>query len=177
MKHSHSTIILCIVRLRRCARWPSRAVAASAAEIDRNAGTHPPETVRHQISKALGEKAKAVLVFPSITKWFRCGGLYGEALMKGENSSYYEMSRSRMACRPVPAIRLRVVLMTDAALNYLTPKRWLELYRPSIVVVDKGAAGGISTTTARSDVYAFVLARRGSWLVSSAGTKITRISK
>jgi len=185
MKHSHSAIILCIVACFAVTLvGPSRAVAASAAEIDRNAGTILQKLYAQSDSaKALGEKAKAVLVFPSITKGgFVVGGLYGEgALMKGGKTvAYYEMVAVSYGMQAGgQRYGSALFLMTDAALNYLDRSDGWELGTgPSIVVVDKGAAGGISTTTARSDVYAFVFSQKGLMAgLGLQGTKITRISK
>jgi len=47
---------------------------------------------------------------------------------------------------------------------------------PNIVVVDVGAAGGISTTTAKSDIYAFFFDQKGLMAgIGLQGTKITKI--
>ena len=69
--------------------------------------------------------------------------------------------------------------MTDSARAYLNRSDGWELGTgPSVVIVEEGAAGGISTTTARSDVYAFFFSQKG--LMGGLGlhgTKITRIKK
>jgi lipid-binding SYLF domain-containing protein len=46
---------------------------------------------------------------------------------------------------------------------------------PSIVVVDTGAAGSMSTTTAQSDIYAFFFNQKG--LMGGLGLQGTKVSK
>ena len=66
--------------------------------------------------------------------------------------------------------------MTDAALNYLDKSDGWELgLAPSIVIVDEGAASGISTTSAQSDMYAFFFSQKG--LMAGLGLQGTKISK
>jgi lipid-binding SYLF domain-containing protein len=185
MNYSRSALILSIVAFFAVTLvGPNRAVAASAAEIDRNAKNILQKLYAQSGSaKALGEKAKAILVFPSITKGgFIVGGLYGEgALMKGgKTAAYYSMVAASYGMQ-AGAQQYGSVLffMTDSALNYLDRSDGWEVGTgPSIVVVDKGAATGMSTTTALSDVYAFVFGQKGLMAgLGLQGTKITRISK
>ena len=72
---------------------PNPARAASAAEINRDANKALQNLYKKSSSaKGLGEKAKAILVFPRITKGgFMVGGQYGEgALMEeGKTLAYY----------------------------------------------------------------------------------------
>ena len=49
---------------------------------------------------------------------------------------------------------------------------------PSIVVVDEGAAAGLSTRTAKADVYAFTFDQKGLMGgIALEGTKITRLER
>ena len=70
-------------------------------------------------------------------------------------------------------------LMNDAALQYLDKSDGWELGTgPSVVVVDQGAAAGLSTSTARDDVYAFIFSQTGLMAgLGLQGTKITKIEK
>jgi lipid-binding SYLF domain-containing protein len=185
MKYSHSTIILCVVALFAVTLVvPNRAVAASAAEIDRNAEIILQKLYAKSASaKALSEKAKAILVFPRITKGgFIVGGLYGEgALMKhGKTVAYYSIVAVSYGMQiGGQQYGSAMFFMTDSALNYLDRSDGWELGTgPSIVVLDKGAAGGLSTTTAKSDVYGFLFNQKGLMAgLGLQGTKVTRISK
>ena len=69
--------------------------------------------------------------------------------------------------------------MTDSAQAYLDKSDGWEFGTgPSIVVVDVGGATGLSTTTAKSDVYAFFFDQKGLMAgLGLQGTKITRIKK
>ena len=69
--------------------------------------------------------------------------------------------------------------MSDSALKWIDKSdRWEIGTGPSIVVVDIGAAGSLSTTTAQSDIYAFFFSQKGLMAgIGLQGTKITRINK
>jgi lipid-binding SYLF domain-containing protein len=159
-------------------------VAASAAEINRDAKNVLQRLyAKTSSAKALGEKAKAILVFPGITKGgFLVGGQYGEgALMKeGKTIGYYStVSVSYGLQAGIQKYGYVLFFMTDSAEAYLNKSDGWELGTgPSIVVVDTGAAGGISTTTAQSDVYAFFFDQKGLMAgLGLQGTKVTKISK
>jgi lipid-binding SYLF domain-containing protein len=163
---------------------PNPARAASAAEINRDANKALEQLYKKSVSaKALGEKAKAVLVFPSITKGgFMVGGQYGEgALMKeGKTIAYYNtVSASYGLQAGVQKYGYVLFFMTDSAREYLDRSDGWELGTgPSIVIVDEGKAGGLSTTTARADVYAFMFDQKGLMGgLGLQGTKITKIKK
>jgi lipid-binding SYLF domain-containing protein len=163
---------------------PNPARAASAAEINRDANKALEQLYKKSVSaKALGEKAKAVLVFPSITKGgFMVGGQYGEgALMKeGKTIAYYNtVSASYGLQAGVQKYGYVLFFMTDSAREYLDRSDGWELGTgPSIVIVDEGKGGGLSTTTARADVYAFMFDQKGLMGgLGLQGTKITKIKK
>lgn len=160
------------------------ARAASAAELNRDANKALQKLYKKSsAAKALGEKAKAILVFPGITKGgFIVGGQYGEgALMKEEKTiAYYNtVSVSYGLQAGIQTYGYALFFMTDSARAYLDRSDGWELGTgPSIVIVDEGAAGGLSTTTARSDVYAFFFSQKGLMGgLGLQGTKITRIKK
>ena len=163
---------------------PNPARAASAAEINRDANKVLEKLYKKSSSaKALGEKAMAILVFPSITKGgFMVGGQYGEgALIKeGKTIAYYNtVSASYGLQAGVQKYGYVLFFMTDSAREYLDRSDGWELGTgPSIVIVDEGAAGGLSTTTARSDVYAFIFNQKGLMGgLGLQGTKITKVKK
>jgi lipid-binding SYLF domain-containing protein len=163
---------------------PNPARAASAAEIDRDAHKALQKLYNKSGSaKALGEKAKAILVFPRITKGgLLVGGQYGEgALMKeGKTIAYYNtVSASYGLQAGVQTYGYVLFFMTDSAREYVDKSDGWELGTgPSIVIVDEGTAGGISTTTAKADVYAFIFNQKGLMGgLGLQGTKITKIKK
>jgi lipid-binding SYLF domain-containing protein len=163
---------------------PDPVQAATAAEINRDTKNMLQKLYEKTPSaRALGEKAKGILVFPAITKGgFIVGGQYGEgALLKnGKIVGYYNTVAASYGLQAgIQKYGYALFFMTEAALGYLNKSDGFELgSAPSIVVVDKGAAGGISTTTAQSDMYAFFFDQKGLMGgLGLQGTKITKIQK
>ena len=163
---------------------PNPARAASAAELNRDAKNALQKLYKKSSSaKALGEKAMAILVFPDITKGgFLVGGQYGEgALMKeGKAIAYYNTVAVSYGLQVgVQKYGYALFFMTASAREYLDRSDGWELGTgPSIVILDEGAAGGISTTTAKSDVYAFFFDQKGLMAgLGLQGTKITKMEK
>jgi lipid-binding SYLF domain-containing protein len=185
MRHLHWRITVCLAALFLFqVAGPNEAESASAREISRDAKRVLEKLYRATPqAKALGTKAVAVLVFPSITKGgFIVGGQYGEgALMKdGKVVGYYNtISASYGLQAGIQKYGYALFFMSEAALRYLDRSDGFELgSAPSIVIVDKGAAGGVSTTTAQSDMYAFFFDQKGLMGgLGLQGTKITKIEK
>lgn len=185
MRHLRLTTLLLVLAFAAFTLMsPNPAQAASAAEINRDANQALQNLYKKSsAAKALVEKAKAILVFPRITKGgFMVGGQYGEgALMEeGKTTAYYNtVSISYGLQAGVQKYGYVLFFMTDAAREYLNRSDGWELGTgPSIVIVDEGAAVGISTTTARSDVYAFIFDQKGLMGgLGLQGTKITKIEK
>ena len=71
-----------------------------------------------------------------------------------------------------------MILMTDDALAYLqNSSGWEICVGPSIVVVDKGTAKSLTTTTAKEDIYAFFFHQKGLMAgLGLQGSKITPIN-
>jgi lipid-binding SYLF domain-containing protein len=160
------------------------AAAASAAEIERNVNAAVKKlAAKHPWSKELAEKAKGVLIFPSIVKGgFMVGGQYGEGALRkeGKTVAYYNtVSASYGLQLGLQKYGYALFFMTDSALQYLDRSDGWELGTgPSVVIIDKGMAGGVTTTTASSDVYAFFFDQEGLMAgLGLQGTKITRIKK
>ena len=164
---------------------PNGAAAGTAAELDREAKSALQELYAEIPSaRMMGERAKGILVFPSIVKGgFLVGGQYGEgALLKNGKTERATTTRSRcrMACRP--AFRnngYAMFFMTGEAMEWLDRSDGWEVGAgPSIVVVDTGKASSMTTTTLQSDIYAFFFDQQGLMAgLGLQGTKITRIQK
>jgi lipid-binding SYLF domain-containing protein len=185
MKSIHSTIVLsAFLFLTVALVGPRYAVAESGAEL-----SHKAEKALEMLyakssgAKAIGGQAKSVLVFPGIVKGgFIVGGLYGEgALMKeGKTVAYYNTVAASYGLQiGLQKYGYALFFMTDAADEYLNKSDGWELgVGPSIVVVDLGAAKSLSTTTLKSDIYAFFFDQKGLMAgLGLQGTKITKISK
>ena len=67
--------------------------------------------------------------------------------------------------------------MTDSAVDYLDKSGgWAIGTGPSVVVVDQGMARSLTTTSLRSDVYAFIFDQSGLMGgIGIEGSKITKI--
>jgi lipid-binding SYLF domain-containing protein len=160
------------------------ARAASGAEIDRDAKTALKKLyAQSPAAKALGQKAKGILVFPGIAKGgFLVGGQYGEgALLKGgKTAGYYNTVQVSYGLQiGVQKYGYALFLMTDSAMNWINKSDGWEIgVGPSIVVVDAGAASSATTTTLQSEIYAFFFDQKGLMGgLGLQGTKITKIKK
>ena len=160
------------------------AGAAIAEEIDRNAqSTLEKLYLKSPSAKALGEKAKGILVFPSIVKGgFIIGGQYGEGVLlkNGSTAGYYNTVQLSYGLQ-AGAQKYGYVLffMSDSAMSWLDKSDGWELgVGPSIVVVDIGAASAATTTTLQSQIYAFFINQKGLMAgIGLQGTKITKTNK
>lgn len=162
----------------------SAVFAASAGEIDRDVTIALKQLyAKSPAAKALGEKASGILVFPSIVKGgFLVGGQYGEGALRknGKTAGYYSTVAASYGLQiGVQKYSYVLFFMSDSAMKYLDKSDGWELgSAPSIVVVDKGAAGGISTTSAKSDMYVFFFGQKGLMAgLGLQGTKVTKIDK
>ena len=98
-------VFVCIAVIAGGLVIPAPVGAASAKEINRDIDRVLPKLyARIPSSKMLGEKAKGILVFPSITKGgFIVGGQYGEGALRvgGRTVGYYSSVAVSYGCRLV----------------------------------------------------------------------------
>ncbi len=158
------------------------ASAATAAQISRDSRAALRRLyANNHAAKILGESAKAVLVFPKIIKaGFIIGGQGGEGALfeNGKLVAFYNTAAASYGLQAgVQRYGYAMFFMTDEALNYLRKSDGWEIGTgPSVVIVDEGVARGISSTTAREDVYAFTFSQKGLMAgLGIQGSKITRI--
>ena len=161
---------------------PAQGFAASAAEIDRDANEALTKLYADSSeAKELAKRAKGILMFPKIIK----GGLIigaqggdGALLQDGKTNGYYRSVAVSYGLQAgVQWFGYALFFMSEDALGYLDRSDGWELgVGPSIVVVDKGAAGGVSTTTGKEEIYAFIFEQEGLMAgLGLQGTKITKI--
>lgn len=159
-----------------------RAAAASAAEIaagSRRALSQLYATT--PAAKVLGGKARGVLVFPSIVKGgFIFGAEFGDGtlLRGGKATAYYRTTGVSYGFQAgLQEYGYALFFMSDGALAYLDESHGFEVGAgPSLTVVDEGFAKKLTTTTLRSDIYAFVFGQKGLMGgIGLQGTKVTRI--
>jgi lipid-binding SYLF domain-containing protein len=163
------------------AQGPLRA--PSASEIDGKVTASLNELYsQNEAARALAAKARAILVFPDIRKGaFIVGAQYGYgALRKGSQpAAYYRTSAASYGFQGgVKKFAYALFFMTDSSLDYLDKSGgWAIGTGPSVVLVDQGMARSLTTTSLRSDVYAFVFGQSGLMGgMGIEGSKITRIT-
>ncbi|MEY3895282.1 MAG: hypothetical protein RLZZ214_801 [Verrucomicrobiota bacterium] len=134
-------------------------------------------------ARALGARARAVLVFPSVTRaGFMFGGQAGNgALLRRDGSAagFYQTTSASWGLQAgVQTFGYALFLMDDAAVRNVNRSGGWELGgSPSLVVVDRGMATSLTTTTINSGTYAFFFDQRGLMAgLGLQGTKITRIN-
>lgn len=157
--------------------------APSASEIDGQVAAALNRLyAENEAARALGAKAKAVLVFPEIRKAaFIVGAQYGYgALRSGKQTiGYYRTGAASYGFQAgVKEFGYALFFMTDSALSYLRKSGGFAIGTgPSVVVVDKGMARSLSTTSLRSGIYAFVFDQKGLMAgIGIEGSKITKVT-
>jgi len=162
----------------------SAAFAATADDLNKDAQQTLSTLYKGSpAAEAVSKKAKAILVFPKITKaGLVFGGSYGEGvLMQGAKvTEYYNSVSASWGWQAGAETYAYVVfLMSDKAVKYLaTSKGWEFGVGPTVVVVNEGAAKNLSTTTLKDDAYAFITDQQGLMAsLSIEGTKISRIKR
>jgi len=134
-------------------------------------------------ARALAAQAKGILVFPSITKGgLIVGGQYGEGTLyeQGSVTGYYSSVGVSYGLQAgVQTFGYALFFMNDSDLEYLIKSEGWEVGAgPSVVVLDKGVASSLSTTTARQGVYAIFFEQKGLMAgIGLQGTKITRLKR
>jgi len=176
------SLLFCMVMV--FAVYPEMAFADTAAEIDRDVDAALDKLYsREPAAKALAAQAKGILVFPSIVKGgFIVGGQYGEGALRkeGKTAGYYSNVAASYGLQAgVQKFGYAMFFMTDSALKYLENSEGWEIgVGPSVVIVDEGVAKSLTTTTAKSDIYAFFFDQKGLMAgIGLQGTKITKINK
>ena len=161
---------------------PAAAYAAGAAEISRDAQAALKSLyAKVPAAKTIGAKARAVLVFPKITKaGLGIGGQFGEgALIKGGKTvAYYNTAGVSSGLQAgAQQYGYAMFFMNDAALKQLDKTEGFEVgVGPSIVVMDEGKAKSTTTTSAKDDIYAFIFSQKGLMAgLGLQGNKITKI--
>lgn len=133
-------------------------------------------------AKLLGEKSRAILVFPRIVKaGLVIGGQSGNGVLieHGRIVAKYNISAGSFGLQAGAQWYSQVMfLANDYSLDYLSKSSgWSVGVGPSVVVVDSGMAKSLTTDNLNSDVYVFIFGQQG--LMGGLGVqgqKITRFS-
>ncbi len=122
-----------------------------------------------------------MLIFPKIVKaGLIVGGQSGDGALRvgGRTIGYYNISAASYGLQAgIQTFSYAMFFMTASSLDYLKKSDgWAIGSGPSVVVIDKGAAANLSTTTLSQDVYAMPFGQRGLMAgIGLEGSKITRI--
>jgi lipid-binding SYLF domain-containing protein len=132
---------------------------------------------------ALVPGAKGVMVFPGVVKGgFVVGAFRGEGTLfkNGKLAGYYNTSGASYGLQAgIQQYGYALFFMTDSALHDVDAVQGFEIgVGPSVVVVDAGMGKSVTTTTAKSDVYAFIFDQKGLMAgLGLQGSKIYRIDR
>lgn len=161
----------------------SAGQSAEAVQIDREANAALKKLLEDTPeAETFRKEAKGILVFPSIVKGgFIIGAHYGKGALKkgGATVGYYSsMAGSYGLQAGIQSFGYIMFFMNEKSLEYLdNSEGWEVGVGPSIVVMDKGAGKSLTTTTGRSDVYAFIFSQQGLMAgLGLQGSKITKIN-
>lgn len=131
-------------------------------------------------AKALGGKAVAILVFPSVTKaGLMIGGQHGEGVLMrgGRTAGYYNTAGASYGLQAgVQRYGYAMFFMNENAVKQLDAASGFEVgVGPSVVVMDEGMAKTATTTTMKDDIYAFIFSQKG--LMAGLGIQGNKISR
>jgi len=132
-------------------------------------------------AKALGQKARGILVFPDIRKAaLIVGAQTGKGVMfaDGQAIGHYRADGVLAGLEAgAQSFAYVIFFMSDKALLNLQKTEGFEIGAdPNIVFVNVGAAKEISTSTTQADVYGYIFDQKGLMGgVAVQGLKITRL--
>jgi lipid-binding SYLF domain-containing protein len=154
----------------------------TSTDLDRDAQQALEKLYRNEpLAERLSRDAKGILVFPEIVKaGLVIGGSYGKGVLlrKGKVNRYYNSVAGSWGLQAgAQSYGYALFLMNDKAVNYLDRSDGWEIgVGPTVVVVDKGVAKNLSTTTLKDDAYAFIFDQQGLMAgIALEGSKISRI--
>ncbi len=134
---------------------------------------------RNPQTAALGKKAAAVLVFPEIVRaGFIIGGQRGDGVLflHGKVAGYYNTTSASYGLQAgIQRFGYALFFMNEESLKYFKKSDGFELGgAPSLVVLDMGISGSLSTMTLQKGIYALFFNQQGLMAgLSLQGTKIT----
>ena len=161
----------------------TQLLADSAAEIDAGVDAALKDLLASEPAAAeLSKIAKGILVYPDVWKaGLLVGGKFGEGALRegGKTVGYYNTVAVSYGLQAgVQKFGYALFFITDEALAHLKNSKGFEIgVGPSIVIVDKGVAKALTTTTTKDAIYAFFFDQKGLMAgLGLEGTKITKIN-
>jgi lipid-binding SYLF domain-containing protein len=132
-------------------------------------------------ARELAARSRAVLIFPKIIKaGFMIGGQTGDGVMRihGRPVGYFNTSAASFGMQAgAQTFSYALFFITQSSLDFLARSNgWQIGTGPSVVLIDKGLARTLNTTTLTQDVYAMIFGQKGLMGgLGIEGSKITRI--
>ena len=160
---------------------PRPAIAETAAEIDRDVDSALLKLYASTpAAKELSKVALGILVFPDVVKaGLIVGGQYGTGALRegGKTVGYYNTVAASWGLQAgAQKFGYAMFFLTQNALDYLKKSAGWEIgVGPSVVVADAGLASSLTTTTAKSEIYAFIFSQKG--LMAGLGIQGVKITK
>ena len=134
-------------------------------------------------ARALGRQARAILVFPSITRaGFVVGGQAGNGTMfnnSGSVAGHFQTTSASWGLQAgIQSFGYALFLMdNDAIRNINRSGGWEIGGSPSLVILDRGAAASLTSTSINQGTFAIFFNQRGLMGgLGLQGSKITRIN-
>jgi len=185
MKKNHGMQLLLVCLLISLLAVPSGSLlAASAAEIDAKVDAKLKKFYKEvDGAKELGNKAKGVLVFPSVVKaGFGIGGEYGEGALRigGNTVDYYSTAAGSIGFQfGVQSKAVILMFMGSGALSkFRKSKGWEVGVDGSVALIELGAGGSIDTTNIKDPIIGFVFGQKGLMFnLTLEGSKMTKLDK
>ena len=181
-RRSHIRALLAGLLLTICfgATLPQAASAATAYDINRQVDAALSALyASNPAAVELSRTAKAILVFPSVTKaGFIFGGEFGVGALRegGQTVGYYSVAAASYGLQiGIQSFGYALFLMDDNSLSFLNSQGGWQLgVGPSIVVMDQGMARSLTTATELQGVYAFIFDQQG--LMAGMGLQGSKIT-
>jgi lipid-binding SYLF domain-containing protein len=131
-------------------------------------------------SRVIGEKAIAVLVFPTVYKAGFIGGAQtgnGVLFKNGQVQGYYNSTAISYGLQAgIQKFSYALFFLDDKSLHYHNKSGGFELGgAPTLVVADEGFSNSLSTTNLQKGIYAFFFGQKG--LMAGLGIQGTKITQ
>lgn len=162
----------------------TNAANSSASQLTRESRTALASLyAQNPGARSLGRNARAIIVFPSITRaGFVFGGQAGNGTMfrnDGSVAGHFQTTSASWGLQAgVQNFGYALFLMDEAAVRNVNRSGGWEIGgSPSLVIVDRGMATSMTTTSINSGTFAFFFDQRGLMAgMGLQGSKITRIN-
>lgn len=134
-------------------------------------------------SQSFSNKAKAILVFPSVIKaGIGIGGEYGEGSMRigGKTVEYYNTMAASIGFQlGAQAKSIVLLFMEEAALKeFRNSDGWKAGVDGSVALIELGMGDSLDTINAKDPIIAFVFGQKGlMYNLTFEGSKFTKLKK